>query len=341
MKKGSKAITILFIVSAIIAFSLCGAAQAADTLNLNMGSTSSSSGIYAWCVATANVINKANNGINVTVVESGAGLDNLRKVSAGTFDFALAIDLPGSLQLYKGIDAFKDKPYKELRWLFLRNIFADRIYVRRDSGVTHFSQLSGKRFCPGIPGSASASYIMEYDKILGSKIQLVPSALGDAISAFREGRIIGLQKSSGLDNIDASLIEVSMTLPITVIGYSEDDVKKIQEKIPYMTFLKREKGSIKEFPDVGPIWEECPIAGAVATTAMSEETGYQIVKAYVEGFSEIEAAYGAVTGFDPVADYFKNAGDDVLPAHAGLIRYAKEKGIDVPERFIPPEYKGK
>ncbi len=28
-----------------------------------------------------------------------------------------------------------------------------------------------------------------------------------------------------------------------------------------MTFLKREKGSIKEFPDVGPIWEECPIAG--------------------------------------------------------------------------------
>ena len=106
-----------------------------------------------------------------------------------------------------------------------------------------------------------------------------------------------------------------------------------------MTFLKREKGSIVEFPDVGPIWEECPIAGAVATAAMPEEVGYQIVKAYVEGFDEIVAAYGPVKGFDPVGDYFKNAGDDVVPAHAGLIRYAKEQGIEVPERFIPPEYK--
>lgn len=344
MTKGKRFFIRSLIIAAVAALTIAGvfgAALAADQIHLNMGSTSSSSGVYAWCVAAANVINKADNGIQVTVVESGAGMDNLRKVSAGTFDFALAIDLPGSLQLYKGIDTFEGKPYKELRWLFLRNIFADRIYVRKDSGVTHFSELSGKRFCPGIPGSASAAYIMDYDKTLGSKVQLVPSALGDAISAFREGRIVGLQKSSGLNNIDASLIEVSMTLPITVVGYAEADVKKIQEKIPYMTFLKREKGSIKEFPDVGPIWEECPIAGAVATSEMSEEVAYQIVKAYVEGFSEIEAAYSPVKGFDPVADYFKNAGDDVLPAHAGLIRYAKEKGIDVPERFIPPEYKGK
>jgi len=30
-----------------------------------------------------------------------------------------------------------------------------------------------------------------------------------------------------------------------------------------------------------------------------------------------------------------------VPAHAGMIRYAKEKGINVPQRFIPPEYKSK
>jgi hypothetical protein len=325
-------------ILAILTVSLITGAATAE-VHLNMGSTSSTSGIYAWCVAAANAINKADNGIHVTVVESGAGMDNLRKISAGVFDFAMAIDLPGSLQLYKGIEGFKDKPFKEVRWLFLRNIFADRLYVRQDSGVTQFADLKGKRFCPGIPGSASAAYVIQYNNILGHDINLMPMALGDAISALREGRIVGLQKSSGLNNIDSALIEVNMTTPLTVVGYSEEDVKKIQEVIPYMTFLKREKGSIKEFPDVGPIWEECPIAGAVATSAMPEEVGYQIVKAYVEGFDEIAAAYGPIKGFDPVGDYFKNAGDDVVPAHAGLIRYAKEQGIEVPERFIPPEYK--
>ena len=337
MKSRGSIFTGLIIGAMLMALTLAPAG--AEEIHLNMGSTSSTSGVYAWCVAAANVVNKADNGIQVTVVESGAGMDNLRKVSAGVFDYAMAIDLPGTLQLYKGIEAFEGKAFKDIRWLFLRNIFADRLYVRKDSGVTTFGDLKGKKFCPGIPGSASAAYIVEYEKILNHGIQLVPSALGDAIAALKENRIVGMQKSSGMNNIDASLIEVDLTTPLTVVGYSEEDVKKIQEKIPYMTFLKREKGAIKEFPDVGPIWEECPIAGAVATAAMPEEVGYQIVKAYAENFDEIIAAYGPVKGFDPVADYFTNAGDDVVPAHAGLIRYAKEKGIEVPERFIPPEYK--
>jgi TRAP transporter TAXI family solute receptor len=339
MKQRTKGFYSILVLSLLVVGLAVGTAPAAD-VHLNMGSTSSSSGVYAWCVAAANVINKANVGVNVTVVESGAGMDNLRKLSAGIFDFALAVDLPGSLQLYKGIEGFKGKAFTDVRWLFLRNVFADRLYVRKDSGVTTFGDLKGKKFNPGIPGSASGAYVMKYNDILGYGIQLVPSAYGDAVNALKEGRIVGIQKSSGLNNIDASLIEVNLMTPLTVIGYSKEDVAKIQKDIPYMSFLERPKGSIKEFPDVGPIWEECPIAGAVATAAMSEEVGYKIVKAYFEGFAEVASAYGPVKGFDPVADYFKYAGDDVVPAHAGLVRYAKERGIDVPARFIPPEYKG-
>ena len=55
-------------------------------------------------------------------------------------------------------------------------------------------------------------------------------------------------------------------------------------------------------------------------------------------FEAIAAPYPPIKGFDPVADYFKNAGEDVVPAHSGLIRFAQERGIEVPERFIPPEY---
>ena len=78
---------------------------------LNMGSTSSTSGVYAWCVATANVVNKAENDIQVTVIESGAALDNLRKIKEGVFDFALCVDLPSAFQMVKGMDTFEKEQW--------------------------------------------------------------------------------------------------------------------------------------------------------------------------------------------------------------------------------------
>ena len=144
-------------VFAAMAISLAAALPAVaqakkQVTNLNMGSTSSTSAVYAWCVATANVINKANVGLNVTVVESGAALDNLRKLKAGAFDFALSIDIPSAMQMYHGIDSFKGQPWKDVRILFIRNVTADRIYVRKDSGVKTFTDLGGKSSRRGFPG---------------------------------------------------------------------------------------------------------------------------------------------------------------------------------------------
>ena len=307
---------------------------------LNMGSTSSTSGVYAWCVATANVVNKAENDIQVTVIESGAALDNLRKIKEGVFDFALCVDLPSAFQMVKGMDTFEKEQWGDIRWLFMRNITADRLYVRKDSGVTTFTELKGKKFSPGIPGSASAEYIRKFDELLSAGIQLIPAAYGDAVDALKNGAIVGLQKTSPLDSLDASMIEVNLTLPVTVIGYSEDAVAKIRERYPYMIFLETPKGKIKQLPDVGPVMEECAIVGAVASTSLPEDVGYEIVKAYVEGLEEVASAYPAIKGWDPVADFFENVppGGEIY-AHAGLVRYAQEKGVEVPERFIPPEYK--
>ena len=279
-----------------------------ETVYLNMGSTSSTSGVYAWAVAAANAINKPGTGIQVTVIESGAGIDNLRKIKTGTFDFALAVD---------------------------------RLYVRTDSGVKTWSDLAGKRFSPGIPGSAAATYVERFNDILKTNINLVPMALGDAINALKENRIVGVQKSSGLYAIDAALIEVNMSTPLSAVGFTQAQVTEIQNSMPYLSFVETKRGGIKELPETGPFFEEAAIAGGVATTKISQEIGYQIVKAYFAGLEDINNAYGPSRGWDPIADYFKYAGVESLPAHAGLVQFAKERGVDVPARLIPPEYKAK
>lgn len=329
-------------LTCVFLFGVAGFA-AEDEVFLNMGSTSSTSGVYGWCVATASVVNKADNNIKVTVVESGASLDNLRRIRDGAFDFALCVDLPSAMQMYLGLDTFEGQRWDKIRWLFTRNIIADRLYVRKDSGIKTFGDLTGKKFSPGIPGSASFSYVVKFNELLKTKIAIVPASYGDAVDGLKEKKFVGLQKSSALDSIDSSLIEVNLKTPITVIGYSKKDIEEIRERYPYMNFIETPKGKIRQLPDAGPVWEEVAIVGAVAPAGLlSEEDGYEIVKAYVEGFEKVAQAYGAIKGWDPVADYFQNVppGGEV-PAHAGLVRYAKEHGIEVPERFIPPEYKGK
>jgi TRAP-type uncharacterized transport system substrate-binding protein len=166
-------------------------------------------------------------------------------------------------------------------------------------------------------------------------------ALGDAVNALKENRIVGLQKSGGLYAIDAALIEVNMTTPLAAIGFTKEETQKILKEMPYLNFVETKKGNIKELPDDGPFYEEAAIAGGIATTKISQEIGYKIVKAYYENLADIQAAYGPAKGWDPIADYFKFAGEEIVPAHAGLVQFAKERGISVPDRFIPPEYKGK
>jgi hypothetical protein len=88
------------------------------------------------------------------------------------------------------------------------------------------------------------------------------------------------------------------------------------------------------------MYELAPIVGAMASKNLPEDVVYKIVKSYAEGLSEVAASYSAVKGWDPVADLFKFVPEGAeVPAHAGLVRYAREKGINVPKRFIPPEFK--
>lgn len=312
----------------------------APVTNLNMGSTSSTSAVYAWCVATANVINKANVGLNVTVVESGAALDNLRKLKEGVFDFALSIDIPSAMQNYQGIDSFKGQPWKDVRVLFIRNVTIDRLYVRKDAGVKTFMDLGGKKFSPGIPGASSTAYMMKFNEVLKANINFVPGTLSDSIGALQTNRIVGLQKTSPVGAMDASLIEVNLTTPISVLGFTKEDVGKITKVYPYIPFIETAKGSIAQIPAAGPMYELAPIVGAMASRELPEGVAYHIVKSYVEGLAEVAAAYPAVKGWDPVADLFKYVPEGAeVPVHMGLAKFAKEKGIEVPKRFLPPEYK--
>ena len=274
--------TMFRILGAVLAAALvlspaCSPPAAAQQkmINLNMGSTSSTSAVYAWCVATANVINKANVGLNVTVVESGAALDNLRKLKEGAFDFALSIDIPSAMQMVQGIDSFKGQPWKDVRVLFIRNV-TDRPALRaqRRGGQDLHRPCGGKKFSPGIPGRFVDRLHDEVQRGAQGQHQLRARARSATPSArCRANRIVGLQKTSPVNAMDASLIEVNLTTPVTVPGFYEGRCRQDHEGLPYIPFIETAKGSHHADPGCRPDVRARPDRGRHGVQRPARERG--------------------------------------------------------------------
>lgn len=313
-----------------------------ETINLSVGSTSSTSGAYIWAVAVTRAINKYDPGISCTLVESGATYDNLRRIKEGIFHWSAADGWAGGLEMYKGLETFKGNAWEPIRWFILRDLTASRTYVRADSGIKTWSELAGKTVAGGTPGSAAAVRVIRSNEVLGTKAKFFMGTFESATADLQMGRIAAVHKSGPVDTFDAALLSAHMTTPLTVIGFSDEEAAKLNTTYPQFLITKTPAGAIKILPKLGSVWEIYSITGAHASSRLPEEIGYRIIKAVHKNWNEIGKAFPACAPYDPIADYIKIVPSGMeLHLHAGVVRYAEEIGIKVPDFLIPPEYKRK
>jgi len=181
--------------------------------------------------------------------------------------------------------------------------------------------------------------VVEVDRLLGTGVRFIPGSLADAVANLKEGRIVALLKGSPVGTFDASMLECHYVTPLTVIGFTEAEADSVLANDPLNTFVETPTGTIQNALDAGGFWEMTSAAFALSSSLMSQEVGYRIVKAIYAGWTEIEEAYSPSRGVDPIVDAFRHTPPgEGFYYHAGLIQFAREIGIDVPERFVPPEY---
>ncbi len=316
-----------------------------NVINISMGSTRTTSGVYAFAVGIASAIAKHDSELINTVVESGGSYDNAKGMKKNIFNWSSS----GSPAVYSNVYDGKGKfekvgAWHEVRLMFLRSTNIARVYVRKDKadelGIKTWSDLKNKRFAPGIPGTRDNARCLAVNKYLNTEVKFVPSSLNDAVRKIKEGSIIGMLKGGPIDNFDAAAMACHYTTPLTVIGFTDDDAKKIQAADPLNTLIKTPKGTIITLPEVGDIYEMNSSVMTMSSSRMSQEIGYRIIKAVHKGWEEITNAYPPCKGVNPIVDAFNaTPEDDKYLFHAGIIQYAKEIGISVPKRLIPPEYK--
>lgn len=302
------------------------AGPAAAAQKMLIGSTSASSSHYGYFVAVSQVINEKVPGLETSVVETGATVDNLRRFARKQIDLGLVTTNVLS-QAYYGKQDFKDHPVKsKLLWVYV--IAPQNAIVRKDAGISTFSELSGQRFNPGLKGSATEKTSESVFEVLGINPEFVRGSTTDIVSAVKDNHIKGYVKSGSGMKLDASSRDIATFTPITILSLDRGQADLLKKELPEVSIVDVPAGA---GPDIGSYvtWGFAVACGA--SLDMDEETAYKIVKAICEDKTAQGSAMASVKDADFAAMTIKYA---TSPLHPGAIRYFKEIGVTIPDRLI-------
>jgi TRAP transporter TAXI family solute receptor len=237
----------------------------------------------------------------------------------------------------------KDGPAPKTRVLFDYCIPPIYWVVREDSGVNSISDLSGKPYAAGIAGASSTLSVFEVFDALGmddSKLETGTTA--DLVNAVIDNRLIGVTKASGMVQLDSSLLTIQAATPIKVLSFTEAEMKKFQEHETQKRWIRYDlpTDTLKALLGHGPIVTLTFITGCMSTSELPQEAGYEILKTAVDNWEEWGSLFASSLAYDVLKDQLKEwPAPPHIPLHAGTVQFLKEKGVDVADEFIPPEYK--
>ncbi|WP_417724237.1 TAXI family TRAP transporter solute-binding subunit [Salipiger sp.] len=302
----------------------CGSAGAQDIL---FGSTSASSSHYGYIVAVGKLINESGADINATVVETGATMDNIRRMERGQMDLGI-ITTNVVQHAVAGTQEFDGKP-QDLSLLWVYAPSPQNVIMRADSGVESIAALDGVRINPGIKGSATETTTEAVFDVLGIKPDWVRGSTTDIVDAIKDNRLPGYVKSGSPKALDSSTMDLATATDIRVLGLDPEQAERIREGMPDISIVDIAAGVGEGIPAY-TTWSFG--VGIAATSAMSEETAYRIVKAVMEDKTVQGNAMASVKGEDLAQMTLDYA---TVPLHPGALRWFEEQGMDVPAKLKP------
>ncbi len=293
-------------------------ASASAETRVTYKSAKSTSSYYQMAVQIAEAMKAGSNGdIIVTVEESQGSVQNVMETRARGGDYVFTTP-PVLVRLAQGGKAmFKDKSdpkFNDIRALFPIPSLTMHFVVRADSGITDFAGLEGKKILLG-KGSFGAREGAKYLKLFGleGKVDLADVELSNAVPALKNGQIDGFVTAGSYPA--PNVIEAAASTGVTVLSLNDDQIaqtKRTRLVIPAGTYAGQ---------DADIVTTSLPVV-AYTTTAMADETAYQLTKTYWQQKDKMGAAAAWWNGVD--TGLMANITGKI---HPGAARYYKEAGI--------------
>jgi TRAP transporter TAXI family solute receptor len=304
-------------IAAMGAIALGGAASAKD---LTMGTTSPTSSHFTISVAMSKAIETGMEGTNVSVIETGASVDNVLRLARDEIDLGLATtDILISAR--NGTGKFEGNAIPDTVALYPYSASILLIAVTEESGVTTLDELDGKKFNPGIRGSAAETLTTGVLSMFDINADLVYGAVGDAVEGIKNRQIIGYSKYGAANSVDATLQELMTSTKMRLIGFTEEQEKAATEAMEGVGFTTLPAGLIPGSEEMRV--PKLNVFFLTRTGVMDDQSAYDIARSIHQNMDLLVEAWPQLADYDIAADAVATI-ETGIPYHPGAERYWRE-----------------
>lgn len=268
--------------------------------------------------------NRKKTGIRCSVESTGGSIYNINTVRSGELEFGVA-QSDWQYHAYHGTSKFeKAGPFKGLRAMFSVHPEPVTILVRKDSGIKGLTDIKGKRFNIGNPGSGTRGTWEVIEKVQGwkrSDLKLASSMKSSETSgALCDNKIDGyfwlVGHPSGLTQ------ETIASCDAKIISGLTPEIEKMVAEKPYYRIATIPGGMYPGHPNDIKTW------GVGATFITSDKVGddvtYEVAKAVLgnlDAFRKLHPAFRHLKAKEMIKDSLS------APLANGAIKAYKELGL--------------
>ena len=313
-----KYIVLTLAVVLVISAALTGCAPQKTNLILATGGTSGT--YYPFGGSMAQIFNSKIQNMNVTAQATGASVENLKLIGQKEAELAI-VQNDMTDYAYNGTEAFKDSKIANVR--VIANLYPEVIQIvsSADSGIKTLTDIKGKKFSVGAPGSgveANARQLLDVMGMTYNDFSANYLSFAESADSLKDNHIDGFLFVSGIPN--AAIQDTATTSSLNFVSIPDDVIKKLIDKYPFFTEFVIPAGTYKgQTADVKTVAMKATL---VAGAEVPEKVIYDLTKALFENQPELASAHAKGAELS-----LENAVNGVsVPFHPGAEKYYKEVG---------------
>ncbi|MES1926626.1 TAXI family TRAP transporter solute-binding subunit [Salinisphaera sp. T31B1] len=327
--------TLRIVIAATLVFGVVALAGAKTFITIGSGSTTGL--YYPTAVGMAKILNEAGTDVRANARSTGGSVFNDRAVGAGQLQMGIS---QNNVAYYAyngtGVEAFQDKPVKNLRGVAVLYPETIQILARKDSDIKTIADMKGKRVYVGDIGSGTEQDVKNlfgaFDMSIDDLKAPVRGSAGSAVGLLRDGQIDAMFYTVGLGA--SAITEAAQTAPINLVSVDPSKIEQLHAKYPFYTEIDIPGGT---YPGMDEDATAVTLKAMLVTSSdLSEDAVYQFMETV---FSKSQKAFYNDIQNPNLKKYFTldTALEGMsIPLHPGAVKFFKQHDIEITDDLMPP-----